>query len=203
MTGTLKTAYIQNPAATDRNISIFANNNTTFANNVTIANNATIGGNSSITGTLTVTGNTSVGNLNVTGAIIGTITGTTNLSNISVTSTANLGNLIVTGAAYQGLDSLTDNTTIQIDMSLGNNFNVTLGGARTLGTPTNLNPGQSGVIYVSQDATGSRTLAYSSVWRFPSGTAPTLSTAANTVDAIAYSVRTTSNIMAQLISNIG
>lgn len=179
MTGTLKTAYIQNPSASDRNISVFANNNTAFANNITVANNVTVSGNITVTGTITG---------NITSALSGT-------------TTAN--NLVVSGAAYQAIDSLTDNTTIQIDMSLGNNFNVTLGGNRTLGTPTNLNPGQSGIIYVSQDATGSRTLAYASCWRFPLATAPTLSTTANTVDALAYSVRTTSNIAVQFIQNIG
>lgn len=179
MTGTLKAAYIQNPSASDRNISVFANNNTAFANNITVANNVTVSGNITVTGTITG---------NITSALSGT-------------TTAN--NLVVSGAAYQAIDSLTDNTTIQIDMSLGNNFNVTLGGNRTLGTPTNLNPGQSGIIYVSQDATGSRTLAYASCWRFPLATAPTLSTTANTVDALAYSVRTTSNIAVQFIQNIG
>ena len=179
MTGTLKTAYIQNPSASDRNISVFANNNTAIANNITVANNVTVSGNITVTGTITG---------NITSALSGT-------------TTAN--NLVVSGAAYQAIDSLTDNTTIQIDMSLGNNFNVTLGGNRTLGTPTNLNPGQSGIIYVSQDATGSRTLAYASCWRFPLATAPTLSTTANTVDALAYSVRTTSNIAVQFIQNIG
>lgn len=184
MTGTLKTTYIQNPSASDRNISLFANNNASFANNITVANN------------VTVSGNITVSNISFTGTITGNIT-----SALSGTTTAN--NLVVSGAAYQAIDSLTDNTTIQIDMSLGNNFNVTLGGNRTLGTPTNLNPGQSGIIYVSQDATGSRTLAYASCWRFPLATAPTLSTTANTVDALAYSVRTTSNIAVQFIQNIG
>lgn len=189
MTGTLKTAYIQNPSASDRNISVFANNNTAFANNITVANNVTVSGNITVTGTITGNITSALSNVTVTNP---TLSGTT---------TAN--NLVVSGAAYQAIDSLTDNTTIQIDMSLGNNFNVTLGGNRTLGTPTNLNPGQSGIIYVSQDATGSRTLAYASCWRFPLATAPTLSTTANTVDALAYSVRTTSNIAVQFIQNIG
>ena len=187
MTGTLKAAYIQNPAASDRNISVFANNNTAFANNITVANNVTVSGNISVTGAITG---------NITGAL-------SSVTNPTLTGTTTANNLVVSGAAYQAIDSLTDNATIQIDMSLGNNFNVTLGGNRTLGNPTNLNPGQSGIVYVSQDATGSRTLAYSSYWRFPSGTAPTLSTAANTVDALAYSVRTTSNIAVQFIQNIG
>jgi hypothetical protein len=56
--------------------------------------------------------------------------------------------------------ALTDAATIAVDLSLGNNFSVTLGGNRTLGAPTNQTAGQSGVIVVTQDSTGSRTLAW-------------------------------------------
>ena len=84
--------------------------------------------------------------------------------------------------------ALTDASTIAIDISLSNNFYVTLGGNRTLGTPTNLVAGQSGYIDLHQDATGSRTLAYEWVWQFAGGTAPTLSTAARAKDKLCYSV---------------
>jgi hypothetical protein len=101
------------------------------------------------------------------------------------------------------IDTLTDATTIAVDMSVGNNFSVTLGGSRTLGNPTNLTAGQSGVIFITQDATGSRTLAYSSFWDFPSSTAPTLTTTANAIDVLVYTVRTSTSIASQLITNIG
>ena len=92
--------------------------------------------------------------------------------------------------------TLTDAATIAVDMSTSNNFTVTLGGNRTLGNPTGLVVGQSGSIFVNQDATGSRTLAYSSYWDFPNGAAPTLSTAANSVDRIDFIVRSSTNIQA-------
>ena len=99
---------------------------------------------------------------------------------------------------------LTDAATIAVDMSStgGNNFSVTLGGNRTLGNPTGLTAGQSGIIYVTQDATGSRTLAYSSYWKFPGGTAPTLTTTANAVDALVYTVRTSTSITVNSVLNI-
>lgn len=84
--------------------------------------------------------------------------------------------------------TLTDGATIAVDMSLGNNFRVVLGGNRTLGHPTNLVAGQSGIIDVHQDATGSRTLALAWSYSPPSGVAPTLSTAALTRDQWAYYV---------------
>lgn len=92
------------------------------------------------------------------------------------------------------LVTLTDAATVAVDMSAGLNFALTIGGNRTLGAPTNTKTGQSGVIYVVQDGTGSRTLAYNSVYKFAGGTAPTLSTAASTVDRLTYFVRSSTHI---------
>ena len=94
--------------------------------------------------------------------------------------------------------ALTDAATIAVDFADSNNFSVTLGGNRTLGNPTNQVAGQSGSIFVTQDGTGSRTLAYSSDWEFAGGTAPTLSTAASAVDRIDYIVRASGSIHAVL-----
>ena len=94
--------------------------------------------------------------------------------------------------------ALTDAATIAVDFADSNNFSVTLGGNRTLGTPTNQVAGQSGSLFVTQDGTGSRTLAYSSDWEFAGGAAPTLSTAANAVDRIDYIVRASGSIHAVL-----
>jgi hypothetical protein len=94
--------------------------------------------------------------------------------------------------------ALTDAATIAVDFADSNNFSVTLGGNRTLGNPTNQVAGQSGSLFVTQDGTGSRTLAYSSDWEFAGSTAPTLSTAANAVDRIDYIVRANGSIHAVL-----
>ena len=105
-------------------------------------------------------------------------------------------------AAQRGtISALTDGATITADFAVANNFSVTLGGNRTLANPSNVTAGQSGCIFLSQDATGSRTLAYGANWDFAGGTAPTLSTAANAVDLLVYTVRTTTSIQAQLIAN--
>ena len=91
-----------------------------------------------------------------------------------------------TGAQIGSITTLTDGATITPDFSANNLFTVTLGGNRTLANPTNITAGQSGVIFVVQDATGSRTLSYGSYFKFPSGTAPTLTTTANATDILAY-----------------
>jgi len=82
--------------------------------------------------------------------------------------------------------TLTDAVTIAVDMSTFLNAKVTLAGNRTLGAPTNVKNGQTGVIEIIQDATGGRTLAYHADWLFAGGVDPTLSTAANAKDLLFY-----------------
>lgn len=107
-----------------------------------------------------------------------------------------------TKAQRGSIVALTDGATITPDFSAGNNFSVTLGGNRTLANPTNLTAGQSGTIVITQDGTGSRTLAYGSNWKFPNGTAPTLTTTASAVDVLVYFVESASRITARLVSDV-
>ena len=92
--------------------------------------------------------------------------------------------------------TLTDGATITPDFGANQNFTVTLGGNRTLANPTNIVAGQTGSIFVVQDATGGRTLSFGSYFKFPAGTAPTLSSAASAVDRIDYIVKSTTEIHA-------
>jgi len=106
-------------------------------------------------------------------------------------------------AAQRGtISALTDGATITADFAVANNFSVTLGGNRTLANPSNQTAGQSGCIWITQDGTGSRTLAYGSQWDFTGGTAPTLSTAAAAVDCLVYAVQSSTKITATLITNL-
>jgi hypothetical protein len=113
-------------------------------------------------------------------------------------------NIVQSFSAAQrgGITALTDGATITPDFAASNNFSVTLGGNRTLANPSNLTAGQSGVIVVTQDGTGGRTLAFGNQWRWPGGTAPTLTTAANAVDVIAYYAESATRICARLISDL-
>lgn len=116
-----------------------------------------------------------------------------------------LGELAITdtldGPIAATITTLTDAATVTPDFTASNNFTLTLGGNRTLANPTGLVAGQSGSIFVVQDATGSRTLAYGSYWKFPAGTAPTLTTTANAVDRIDFIVRSATNIHAVFTGN--
>jgi len=98
--------------------------------------------------------------------------------------------------------TLTDAATVAIDLSLGNHYQVVLGGNRVIGAPTNVVAGQSGVIRLVQDGTGSRTASWNSVFKFPGGTAPTLTTGANLVDLVAYHVESTTRIAARFIGDV-
>ncbi len=105
------------------------------------------------------------------------------------------------GTLAPTITALTDGATITPDFSASCNFSVTLGGNRTLANPTNMVAGQSGSIFISQDGTGSRTLAYGSYWDFAGGTAPTLTTTASAVDRIDYIVRSSTSIHAVFTGN--
>lgn len=111
--------------------------------------------------------------------------------------------LYVNGSAAGAVGTLSDGANVAVDLSTFNNFTLTLNGARNLDNPTNLIVGQSGIIWVSQNSTGGQTLSYGSYWKFPANTAPTLTSAANSVDAIVYIVRNSTSITAQALLNIG
>lgn len=104
-------------------------------------------------------------------------------------------------ALNKGETSLTDAATIATDCSLGNVFTVTLGGNRTLGAPSNLSAGATYVWRFTQDGTGSRTLAYNAVFKFPGGTAPTLTTTAGAVDIIS-GVTNGTNVYCSFLPNL-
>jgi hypothetical protein len=98
--------------------------------------------------------------------------------------------------------TLTDAATVAVDMATFINAVLTLGDNRTLGQPSNTKVGQSGVIRIVQDATGSRTLAYHADWEFAGGSAPVLSTAANAQDLLFYQVLAANRIFASLVKGV-
>ena len=83
-----------------------------------------------------------------------------------------------------------------LDLDRNANFKLTLSGNITLANPANLTAGTTGSIFIVQDGTGSRTVAYGSSWDFIGGTAPTMTTAASSVDRIDYIVLDSTNIHA-------
>jgi hypothetical protein len=113
-------------------------------------------------------------------------------------------NLYVLGTAAGSVVSLgTTDANTTLDLSTSNNFAITLGASITLNNPTGLQTGQSGIIMMTQDGTGSRTVAYGSNWKFPASTAPTLTTAGGSLDVLTYFVNSPTSIVANSILNLG
>jgi len=82
-------------------------------------------------------------------------------------------------------------TTVALDLSVGNNFTLTMNNNMTLSNPTNETVGQCGFIILRQDATGTREISFGSEYKFigGSGGAPNLaSRTANQVDRLDYVV---------------
>ena len=132
------------------------------------------------------------------GTLTGTVSGTDfYVSAVAIGVDTLLGKQLHIGtAAVANIVSLTDGTSIAVDFNAGQNFAVQLAGNRTLENPTNCVAGQTGSILIIQDGTGGRTLSYGGNWKFPAGTAPTLSTAISAVDRVDYIVYTSTAVQA-------
>lgn len=173
----------------DGNLQGNVNGNVTGnATSATIANGLSATASVSTSGIITAS--------NFTGNLTGAATQASNLigtactaSKIGINTSSLHGTMLyLTGNAAAEIVPLTDGANITPNFLNGNNFEVTLGGNRTLNNPTGVTTGQSGVIFVKQDSSGSRTLGVQTHWQFAGGTAPTFTTTANAVDVIGYVV---------------
>lgn len=81
---------------------------------------------------------------------------------------------------------LTDGASIAWNLETAQVAYVTLGGNRALAAPTNMKSGGTYILFALQDGTGSRTLSYDSVYKWPGGTDPVLSTGASSVDILTF-----------------
>lgn len=133
---------------------------------------------------------------------------TTELAALSIVNTwaaAQRGSNTQVAAEVGG--NITLNMNSSNDFTLSDNAgNGSLGsdnsGVYTLVNPTNIAVGQSGSIFVNQDATGSRTLDYGTYFKWAGGTVGALSTAANSEDRIDYVVKSPTSIHIVLSKDI-
>lgn len=87
--------------------------------------------------------------------------------------------------APSGLN-LTDGASITWDGVAGQIAQVTLGGNRAIALPSGIVPNATYVLRVLQDATGGRSLAFASGFKFAGGVAPTLTSSASAVDVFTF-----------------
>ena len=167
------------------------------AANTTTANAALPKAGGAMTGPITTNSTFDGVDIAARDAVLTTTTNTANAANTTANAAATLTAVQTFTAGQRGeVTALTDASSIATDLALSNNFSVTLAGNRTLANPTNTVAGQSGSIFITQDGTGSRTLAFGTNFKFVAGTAPTLSTAASSIDRIDYVVAEATKIHA-------
>ena len=131
-----------------------------------------------------------VNEITITNAATGTrpdisVTGGDTNIGLSIT-TKGTGLVLFNDGAYNAEATLTDGATITWDVGTSPVAKVTLGGARTISAPTNGATGQFISLAVIQDATGSRTLTWNSVYEFTADTAPTLTTTPSKADLFVF-----------------
>lgn len=98
------------------------------------------------------------------------------------------------------LGNVSTNQTLDFDTA--NNFSMTLTGNITLNSPSNIAAGQAGIVVITQDGTGSRTMGFNTIWKFPGGTIPTLSTAGGSVDALVWYAESATRITAKMLLDV-
>lgn len=90
---------------------------------------------------------------------------------------------------------------IAVDLAVGNNFAHTTTENTMLDNPTNFVAGQHGSIELIQGATP-RTLTFGTNWKFPGGTAPSLTATAGARDVLVYNTLPSNVIAAALLKDV-
>ena len=194
------------------NRSLIVNNNITVSGNTTISGILNVNGGINLgdatTDLLTITGRASVGtNLTVSGnTSLGAASKTLTIGGAGATANAtgwfgvtgrasistNLfvgGNTTLNGTTTDKSNALsqtlTDGATVSWDTSLGRVATVTLGASRTFGAPTNLKVGTY-ILSVIQGGSGSYTITWNGVFKWPAGVAPSLTTTVGARDLFTF-----------------
>jgi len=89
--------------------------------------------------------------------------------------------------------------------STNNFFTVSLANNETLANATadSSTIGQSGAIFVIQSSAGSKTLSFGLAYKFPANSPPTITTTANAVDMVVYTVRKANSFICDIVQDVG
>jgi len=178
----------------------------TFTNATATGANITNGTIQTLTSsTATITGGTFSGSINATAGTIGTLNSTTGtIGNFTTILTGDV--TISTGSATVGTrvavlntaqeytrthnfnaTSLTISTgTVAWDLSQNQVAKLEVTTNSTMQTPTNPVDGATYMLIVTQGTGGSNTLSFSTAYKFPGGSAPSLSTGSADVDVLTF-----------------
>ncbi len=150
----------------------------------------------SATGAIKVEGNTDDGILILNQSASGVDVGSaivfeegTDDGSMALSGVTRLSNLESVERGVTAKTEISDGGSSKIlDFNTNHNFIINMNASLTLGQPVTGQVGQTGFIVFKQDASGNRTLTLNSAFKNPGGTAPTLSTAANSVDTVGYMI---------------
>lgn len=110
------------------------------------------------------------------------------------------------GALAPAVVYLTDAATIAVDASQGNDFRITLGGNRTVATPSNAVNGQQIIFQVTQGSGGPFTITWGAGYEFSASLPqPALSTTAGQTDLLGfiYNATTGTWLLAAFLNGFG
>jgi hypothetical protein len=94
---------------------------------------------------------------------------------------------VESGGLAPAVVHLTDAATIAVDTSQGNDFRVTIGGNRTMGTPANPTNGEQIIFQITQGTGAPFTITWASGYQFSAALPqPTLSTSAGQTDLLGF-----------------
>ena len=186
------TSTVSNP------VTLNVTGNTTFSNNVLF----TAGANVYANGALGTAGQSLLSNGS---SVYWAFSGVNVASQYAWTNTQSFSNTVtfngtVSSQANTLNQTLTDGATISWDVSAGQIATVTLGGNRTMAAPTNLKV-TTYLLHVIQDGTGSRTLTWNAIFKWPAGTAPPLTTTAAARDIFSF-VSDGTNLYGSFLPNV-
>lgn len=177
--------------------------------NVNVSTDANVTGNVNVTAALNVTGSSDLDNsvtINESGADKDTRIESNNNANMLLVDGGNdvvgIGkaspeanvSLHLANSACADIGTLGNTATITPNLAQFQNFTITLDQTATLANATNATAGTTGSFFIVQDSTGGYSLSYGAAYDFPGGTAPTLTTTADTVSRLDYIVKDSGNI---------
>lgn len=127
----------------------------------------------------------------------------TNVQAFNANAAFTTGSQTFTGGQRGAIVVLASTGQIAPDFAAANNFSLAMTVNTTLAAASNVVPGQSGFIGITQNSTA-KTLAFNTFWKFAAGAVGTLSTATSvgTTDVLRYNVLTTTSAEAEMRNGV-